>query len=109
MQEYDNQQDTVKEIIKLVQKDKTISQFIDLLYKIKDNKSTVKQTNNIYNLNQKDKSDADPLVDLEIEGCHVRQVVLDFGSQVNIMTRHTWEQLGEPRLYESGIYLKLVD
>ena len=68
-----------------------------------------KQTKNICSLNKKYKGDADPLVDLEIEGYHVRQVVLDFGSQVNIMTRDTWEQMGQPRLYESGIYLKLVD
>ena len=68
-----------------------VSQFIDLLYKIKHNNNTEKQTNNICSLNQKDKSDADPLVDLEIEGYHVRQVVLKFGSQVNIMTCDTWE------------------
>ena len=80
----------------MVQKDKTVSQFIDLLYKIKHNKNTEKQTKNIYSLNQKDKSDVNPLV---------RQVVLDFISQVYIMTRDTWEQLGRPRLYESGIYL----
>ena len=86
-----------------------VSQFIDLLYKIKHNNNTEKQTKNIYSLNQKDKSDADPLVDLEIEGYHVWQVVLDFGSQVNIMTCDTWEQLGRPRLYESCIYLKLAD
>ena len=41
-EEDDNQQDAVKELIKLVQKDKTISQFIDLLYKIKHNKETEK-------------------------------------------------------------------
>ena len=38
-----------------------------------------------------------------------RQVVLEFGSRVNIMTCDTWEQMGRPRLYESGIYLKLSD
>ena len=31
----DNRQSTVKEIMRLVQNDKTVSQFIDLLYKIK--------------------------------------------------------------------------
>ena len=79
-----------------------------MLYEIKciDSK---KQTKNIYSLNKKDKGDANPLVDLEIEGYHVRQVVLDFGSQVNIMTHDTWEQMGRPRLYESGIYLKLAN
>ena len=79
-----------------------------MLYEIKHN-NIEKQTKNICSLNQKDKSDVDPLVDLEIEGYHVQEVVLDFGSQVNIMTRHTWEQLGRPRLYELGIYLKLAD
>ena len=63
---------------------------------MKHNNNTKKQTKNICSLNQKDKSDSDPLVDLEIKGYHVRQVVLDFGSQVNIMTRDTWEQLGRP-------------
>ena len=86
-----------------------VSQFIDLLYKIKHNNNTEKQTKNICSLNQKEKSDANPLVDLENEGYHVRQVVLDFGSQVNIMTHDTWEQLGRPRLYKSGIYLKLAE
>ena len=86
-----------------------MSQFIDLLYKIKHNNNTEKQTKNICNLNQKDKSDADPLVDLEIEGYNVQKVVLEFKSQVNIMNGDTWEQLGRPRLYESGIYLKLAD
>ena len=79
-EEDDNRQDTVKELIHLVQRDKTISQFIDLLFKIKHNKNTEKQTKNICSLNQKDKSDVNPLFDLEIEGYHVRQVVLDFRS-----------------------------
>ena len=35
--------------------------------------------------------------------------MLDFVSHVNIMTCNTWEQLGRPRLYESGIHLKLAD
>ena len=57
----------------------------------------------------KDKNDVDPLVDLEIEGYHIHPVVVGFGSQGNIMTQDTWEQLGRPRLNESGIYLKLDD
>ena len=68
-----------------------MSQFIDLLYNMKHNNNTKRQTNNICSLNKKYKSDADPLVDLEIEGYHVRQVILNFGSQVNIMTHDSWE------------------
>ena len=76
----DSRQSIVKELICLVQDDKAVSQFIELLYNMKHNNNIEKQTKNICSLNQKDKSDADPLVDLEIEGCHVQQVVLNFGS-----------------------------
>ena len=58
---------------------------------MKHKKYTDKQTKNICSLNKKDKSDVDPLVNVEIEGYHVRQVILDFSSQVNIMTQDTWE------------------
>ena len=67
----DSRQSTVKELIRLVQDDKAVSQFIDLLYNMKHNNNTEKQTKNICSLNQKYKSDADPLVNLEIEGYHV--------------------------------------
>ena len=86
----DSRQNTLKELIHLVQDDKMVSQFTDLLYNMKHNNNTEK-TKKICSLNQKDKSDADPLVDLEIEGYHVRQVVLNFSSQVNIMNHDTWE------------------
>ena len=104
----DSRRSRVKELICLVQEDKAVSQLIELLYNMKHNNNIEKQTKNICSINQKVKSDFDPLVDLEIEGYHVQQVVLDFGSQVDIMNGNTWEQLGRPRLYESGIYLKLA-
>ena len=91
-----SRQDISQELLNLVHNDKSVSQFIDLLYNIKNKHSMEKQNKNICILNQKNKSDVDLLVDLEIEGYHVQQVVLDFGSQVNIMTRDTWEQLGKP-------------
>ena len=69
-QAHDNRHNTINELIQLVQKDNSVSQFIDLLYEIKHN-SSEKQTKNICSLNKKDKGDVDPLVDLEIEGYHV--------------------------------------
>ena len=44
-----------------------------MLYNIKNKHSMEKQTKNICSINQKDKSDADTLVNLEIEGYHIRQ------------------------------------
>ena len=61
----------------------------------------------MWTLNQRDKTDTDPLIDLEVEGLCIKQVVLDLGSQENIRTRSTWEKLGRPQLFELDIYLKL--
>ena len=63
---YDSRQSIVKELIRLVQDDKVVSKFIELLYNMKHNNNIKKQTNNICSLNQKDKSDVNPLVDLEV-------------------------------------------
>ena len=76
---HDTQPNIMNELIQLIQIDNSVSQFIDLFYEIKGT-NLEKQKKNICSLNQKDKSDVDPLVDLEIEGYHIQQVVLDFGS-----------------------------
>ena len=67
---HNSQPNIINELIQLVQTDNLVSQFIDLLYEIKGTNSE-KQTKNICSLNKKYKGDADPLVDLEIEGYHV--------------------------------------
>ena len=60
-------------------------------------------------LNQWDKTDINPLFDLKFEGFCIKQIILDFGSQENIIMRTIWEKIGHPRLFESSIYLKLAD
>ena len=87
----DNLQNTLHELLNLIHKDKLVAQFIDLLHNIKNKNDTDKHTKSICSLNKKYKNDVDPLVNLKIEGYHIRQVVLDFGSQLNIMMRDTWE------------------
>ena len=54
-------------------------------------------------------SDFDPQVDLQINEFLIPRVVLNFRSQVNILTKSTWEKLGQPQLVKSDYYLKLAD
>ena len=54
-------------------------------------------------------NDFDPQVDLQINEFLIPRVVLDFGSQVNILRKDTWEKLGQPQLVKSDYYFKLVD
>ena len=43
-------------------------------------------------------NDFDPQVDLQINELLIPKVVLDFGFQVNILNKSTWEKLGLPML-----------
>ena len=54
-------------------------------------------------------NDFDPQVHIQINEFLIPRVVLDFGSQVNILTKSTWEKLGRPQLVKSYYYLKLAD
>ena len=48
------------------------------MYNLKNKFGVDKQDKIICSMNQKDKNNVEPLVDLEIEGYHIRQVILDF-------------------------------
>ena len=64
---------------------------------------------NVCKMNHMDKLDFNPQVKLEIEGLLIPQVVVDFGSQVNILPRAIWVKPGRPELEKSNFYLKLDD
>ena len=36
-------------------------------------------------------------------------VILDLGSEVNVLTKKTWEQMGSPKLARSPIHLRLAN
>lgn len=55
------------------------------------------------------KNDFDPQVNLQINESLILKVVLDFGSQVNILTKNTWEKVGRTQLVKSDYYLTLVN
>ena len=37
------------------------------------------------------------------------EVILDLGSEVNVLTKQTWEQMGSPKLARSPIHLRLAN
>jgi hypothetical protein len=58
-------------------------------------------------LRKQKKKKFDPQFDLEIDGHMIKQVVVDFGSQVNTLPREMWVQLGKPLLHPKMNFLKL--
>ena len=71
--------------------------------------NTPKITKNIAYMSNNTQNDFDPQVDLQINEFLIPRVVLDFGSQVNILKKSIWEKLGRPQLVKSNYYLKLAN
>ena len=76
---------------------------------LKDESTTPRIFKNIAYMSNNTQNDFDPQVDLQINESLIPKVVLNFGSQVNILTKDTWEKLGGPQLVKSDYYLKLAD
>lgn len=77
---------------------------------ILNNELTIKRIyKNISYTSQNYQNDFDPQVDLHIGEYLIPKVILDFGSQVNILTKNTWEKLGRPRVVKLDYYLMLAN
>jgi hypothetical protein len=77
-------EDTIQEFLQLLKEKQSIGRLLDLLNILREYKDGQKPTKDANHLSYNNKY-YDPRVDLEIEGMMVNQVVVDFGSQVNIL------------------------
>ena len=76
--------------------EKAAQKLVDVLSIWKEEAYTPRITKNIAYMGNNIQNDFDPQVDLQINELLIPKVVLDFGSQVNILTKNTWEKLGRP-------------
>ena len=76
---------------------------------LKDESTTPRISKNISYMRSNTQNYFDPQVDLQINEFLIPKVVLDFGSQVNILTKDAWKKLGWPQLVKFDYYLKLAN
>ena len=76
---------------------------------LKDESTAPRISKNIAYMSNFTQNDFDPQVDLQINEFLIPRVVLDFGSEVNILIKDTWEKLVRPQLVKSDYYLKLAN
>ena len=100
---------TIKEILHLLSNEKATQRQVDVLSILKEEAYIPKITKNIAYMGSNIQNDFDPQVDLQINELLIPKVVLDFGSQENILTKNILEKLGRPQLVKSKYYLKLDD
>ena len=105
----DQQISKINELLQLSSQQDVAHHLIDLLNMLKERPQVDRSIKNVYKINHVDKLDFDPQVNLEIEGVLIPQVVVEFGSQVNILPRDTSVNLGTPKLEKLDFYLKLAD
>ena len=99
----------IKEFLHLLTNEEVPQRLVDIIPMLKDESTKPRMSKIITYMSSNTQNDFDPQVDLQINESLIPKVVLDFGSQVNILTKDTWEKLGRPQLVKSDYYLKLVD
>jgi hypothetical protein len=58
---------------------------------------------------EKLQDDYDPQSELKFDGFMIPQEMVDFGSQMNILPKETWNKMGRPNLIRSKKFLKVAD
>jgi hypothetical protein len=101
---------SIEEFLQLLKEKQSVGCLIDLLNILREYKENQRPVKSVRKLSQdRTMSDFDPQVDLEVDGHMIKQVMVDFGSQVNILPKETWIRLGRPLLQLTMNYLKLAD
>jgi hypothetical protein len=101
---------TLDEFLQLLKEKQSVGRLIDLLSILREYKEEKIPIKSLHQLSQEAQTnDFDPQVDLEIDKNLIKQVIVDFGSQVNILPRETWVRLGKPPLQPTMNFLKLAD
>lgn len=80
-----NSNKTLKELLQLLTKEEAVDRLIDLLYEVRKSNTSGRIQKTICSMGKSDNPDLDPLVDLVVNWYTIPQVVVDFGSQVNIL------------------------
>ena len=80
-----NSNKTLNELLQLLTKEEAIDRLINLLYEVRQSNTSRKIQKTICSLGKSDSPDLDPLVNLVVNGYNIPQVVVDFGSQVNVL------------------------
>jgi hypothetical protein len=82
---------TIEEFLQLLKQNQSVGHLIDLLNILREYEDNQRPVKSVRKLSQdRTTNDFDPQVDLEVNGHMIKQVVVDFGSQVNILPKETW-------------------
>ena len=58
---------------------------------------------------KKNRTSKDPKFDVEIGGYEMDNIILDLGSDVNILPKKSWLYMSKPKLVWSSVQLRLVN
>jgi hypothetical protein len=97
---------TLDEFLQLLKEKQLGGHLIDLLSILREYKEDQRYVKILCQLSQERNTTE---FNLEINGNMIKEVVVNFGSQVNILPRETWIQLRKPLLQPTMNFLKLVD
>ena len=78
---------------------------MELSYLIEEPQTSLLQEKHVNHIHKKMKTGRELCMNAQIGDYDMDFIILDLGSDVNILTKKTWERMGNPKLVWSPIHL----
>ena len=102
-------QSFLQSCLKLVRNEKAIEEIQRIIDQYQQSSSVSSTQRAIHNIMGHTRTGREMRLTAQIGEFEMDEVILDLGSEVNVLTKQTWEQMGNPKLSRSPIHLRLAN
>jgi hypothetical protein len=95
--------------IKLIQDESVVQELQNLIRQYELGKIDPLLNREVHQIGKKRRTNKELHLNAQIGEYEIDYVVLDLGSEVNVMTKQTWAQMGKPKLIYSPIRLRMAN
>ena len=95
--------------MKLVRNEKSIGDLQHIIDQCQPSSSASSAQHAVHNIMGHTRIGREMRLTAQIGEFEMDEVILDLGSEVNVLTKQTWEQMGSPKLVRSPIHLRLAN
>ena len=95
--------------LKLVRNEQAIIELQRIIDQYQPSSSVSSTPHAIHNITGHTRTGREMRLTAQVGEFEMDEVILDLGSDVNVLTKQTWEQMGSPKLTRSPIHLRLAN
>ena len=93
--------------LKLIRNEQAITELQRIIDQCQPSSSATSTQRALHNITGHTRTGREMRLTAQVGEFEMDEVILDLGSDVNVLTKQTWEQMGSPKLVRLPIHLRL--